>query len=82
MNEETTVPVRFRLRELLDARVPALSQSELARRSGISFVTVNAIANNRTAQVSLGTLDRLCDVLGCDPGELLTRERSRARKRA
>jgi len=41
-----------------------MSQSELSRRSGVSLVTVNAIANNRTKQVSLETLNNLCKALG------------------
>lgn len=67
------VPVRFRLQELLDSREPPMSQSELARRAKISFVTVNSIANNRTSQVSLNTLDALSKALGIEPGELLER---------
>ena len=69
--------VRFRLHEVLEERErrgEPLSQSELSRRSGVSFTTINAIANNRTAQVSLKTLDALCDVLGLEPGDLLERE--------
>lgn len=73
--------IRFRLRELLEAQTPPLGQSELARRSGVSFVTVNAIANNRTAQIKLATLDALCTALGCEPGELLARGGGRTGKR-
>jgi DNA-binding Xre family transcriptional regulator len=72
------MPVRFRLQALLDAYDPPMSQSELARRSGVSLVTVNAIANNRTKQVSLETLDALSRALGVEPGELLE---STSRKR-
>lgn len=64
---------RFRLQELLDAS--AMSQSELARRSGISLVTVNKIAQNRSNQVSLKTLDALSKVLKCQPGDLLKRRK-------
>jgi putative transcriptional regulator len=72
------VTVRFRLQQLLDER--EMSQSELARKSGVSFVTVNGMANNRTAQVSLKTLDALCSALGVPPGELLEREPAAKRK--
>jgi DNA-binding Xre family transcriptional regulator len=72
--------VGFRLQELLDAHDPPMSQSELARRSGISFVTINGIANNRTAMVSLKTLGALASALGVQPGDLLVGER-RPRKR-
>lgn len=66
------VAVRFRLKAVLDDA--EMSQSELARRSGLSLVTVNNIATNRTKQVSLATLDALCAALGVDPGALLERE--------
>ena len=67
-----SVPVRFRLEEMLDDR--EMSQTELSRLSGVSLVTVNAIKQNRTRQVSLDTLDKLCGALKCEPGELLARE--------
>jgi putative transcriptional regulator len=71
--------VRFRLSSVLEAT--GTSQRELARRSGVSLVTINAIANNRTTRVDLATLDALCDVLDVDPGELLEREGKRKRAR-
>jgi putative transcriptional regulator len=64
---------RFRLRELLDAHDPPMNQSELARDSGVSIVTVNAIANNRTTRVDLATLDAIARVLGVEPGDLIER---------
>jgi len=69
---------RFRLQELLDAA--EMSQSELARQSGVSLVTVNKIAQNRSNQVSLKTLDALSKVLRCEPGDLLEREPKGRRK--
>ena len=60
-----------------------MSQGELARRSEVSLVTVNAIANNRTKRVDLETLDKLCGALAkllgrrVAPGELLDHEPSK-----
>ncbi len=79
MLQAPEMPVRFVLQELLDSQTPPMSQSELARRSGISLVTVNAIANNRTKQVSLETLDSICRALDVEPGALLARDRKRGR---
>jgi len=73
----TALAVRFRLHELLRERREAgdeMSQSELSRRSGVSMTTINAMANNKTAQVSLATLDALSRALGVEPGALLERE--------
>ena len=73
------MPARFRLQGLLDSRDPAVSQSELSRRSGVSLTTINRMANNLTAQVSLKTLDALSAVLSqelgrrIEPGDLIER---------
>ena len=61
---------RFRLREELDDQ---MSQSELAREAGVSFATVNRLCTNATTRVDLDTLDRLSEVLGCEPGDLIER---------
>lgn len=78
MNGTLEMGARFRLQELLDA--VGMSQSELARQSGVSLVTVNKIAQNRSNQVSLKTLDALSKVLKCEPGDLLERESKRRPK--
>jgi putative transcriptional regulator len=54
-----------------------MSQTELARLSGVSLVTVNAMTQNRTKQFSLLTLDKICGALKCQPGDLLERKRGR-----
>ncbi|HEY4131661.1 MAG TPA: helix-turn-helix transcriptional regulator [Gemmatimonadaceae bacterium] len=75
------VPTRFRLQELLEQRKPPMSQTELAKKAGLSFATVNRLCTNATSQVSLETLDKLADVLGVEPGELLEREGKRRKGR-
>lgn len=65
------MPTRFRLRAILTEM--GISQGELSRRSGVSIVTVSAIANNHTTMVKLETLDRLASALGIHPGALLER---------
>ncbi len=69
--------VRFRLHEFLRLRREAgqeMSQSERSRRSGGTMTTINAMDNNKAAQVSLAALDVLCGTPGVEPGELLGRE--------
>lgn len=67
---------RFCLQRLLDEQVPPMNQSELARNSGVSLVTINAIANNRTTQVHLETLDRIAAALDdVAPGDLIESDR-------
>jgi putative transcriptional regulator len=75
MQEAATMAVQFRLAAVLEAA--EMSQRELAKHSGVSLVTVNAIANNNTTRVDLATLDKLCAALDVEPGELLEREGKR-----
>jgi DNA-binding Xre family transcriptional regulator len=75
---EFGMAVRFRLSAILET--VGMSQSELARRSKVSYVTINAMANNRTKQVSLATLDAICGALDVAPGDLLERDAKRGRK--
>lgn len=75
-----TVAVTFRLRAVLEEADPPITQAELQRRSGVSMTTINAMVLNKTRQVSLETLDKLCaalsELLGraVPPGELLERQ--------
>ena len=65
------VPTSFCLSEILVRR--DLSQRELARLSGVSYVTINRLCRNTTSQVALATLDRVADALGVSPGSLITK---------
>lgn len=64
---------RFHLAELLAAS--EMSQRELARKSGITLVTINRMCANHTEGVTLRTLDKLATALGVEPGELIVREK-------
>jgi DNA-binding Xre family transcriptional regulator len=65
--------VRFRLAELLDATEPAMTQAELAGRSGVSPTIINRMVKNHAGQVSLATLGKLSAALGVEPGDLIER---------
>jgi transcriptional regulator with XRE-family HTH domain len=52
-------------------RARGLSQSDLARLSGLSPGTVNRIERGRIVRPHRVTLAVLAATLGCDPGELL-----------
>lgn len=51
----------------------------LARDSDVSIVTINAMARNRTRQVHLDTIDKLCKALGVEPGALFVVEKRRGK---
>ncbi len=69
----------FSLSTLLERA--GLSQSELARQSGVGLRTVSRLCRNETAQVSLDTLDRIASVLRVEPGDLIVRESPKKRAR-
>ena len=75
MTQALAMAAQFCLADLLGRSEEdgGMSQSELARRSGVSLVTINAIANGRTVQVKLDTLDKLARALKVEPGELIER---------
>lgn len=65
-------PLRFRLQQVIDER--KTSQSELSRKSGVSFATISRMCRNVTGQVSLEILDRLAEALDVFPSQLLDKE--------
>jgi DNA-binding Xre family transcriptional regulator len=67
------MPVRFRLKELLEEA--GISQSEAGRASGVSYATINRMCTNATRRVSLDILDQLARFLKCEPGDLLESKR-------
>ncbi|MBR6741010.1 MAG: helix-turn-helix transcriptional regulator [Clostridia bacterium] len=48
-----------------------ISLNELAQRVGISNVNLSKIKNNKVTAIRFSTLAAICDVLQCDPGDIL-----------
>ena len=48
-----------------------MSLNELAERIGISNVNLSKIKNNKVTAVRFSTLAGICDVLKCQPGDIL-----------
>lgn len=48
-----------------------MSVSELADRIGITPVNVSVLKNGRAKAIRFSTLDRICAVLDCQPGDVL-----------
>jgi len=48
-----------------------ISLGELAERVGISNVNLSKIKNNKVTAVRFSTLAAICEVLQCEPGDLL-----------
>jgi putative transcriptional regulator len=66
---EDAAPIQVRLDELLAARGMTLTQ--LSERVGITIVNLSILKNGRARAIRFSTLAALCDVLGCQPGDLL-----------
>jgi putative transcriptional regulator len=48
-----------------------ISLGELAARVGISNVNLSNIKTGKISAIRFSTLDAICDVLGCQPGDIL-----------
>jgi putative transcriptional regulator len=64
--------VRIHLDRLLVER--GLTLTELAEQVGITVVNLSILKNGRAKAIRFTTLTRLCQVLDCQPGDLLSVE--------
>lgn len=58
------------LDELLASR--GMTLTELAERVGVTIVNLSVLKNNRARAVRFSTLTAICDVLDCEPGDVLS----------
>lgn len=61
--------IHVRLDEVLRER--GMTLTELSHRVEISVVNLSILKNGHARAMRFSTLIRLCDVLGCQPGDLL-----------
>lgn len=50
----------------------AMTLTELAARVGVTVVNLSVLKNDRARAVRFSTLTAVCDVLQCQPGDLLS----------
>ncbi|MDQ0619215.1 helix-turn-helix domain-containing protein [Arthrobacter globiformis] len=62
--------IHCRLDELLADR--GMTLTELSRRVGVSLVNLSVLKNDRAKAIRFSTLTAVCEVLGCEVGDLLT----------
>ncbi|NUW30498.1 helix-turn-helix transcriptional regulator [Nonomuraea sp. SMC257] len=62
--------IEVHLDQLLEER--GMTLVELAERVGITNVNLSILKNNRAKAIRFSTLARICEVLGCQPGDLLS----------
>jgi putative transcriptional regulator len=62
--------IEVHLDKLLTAQDMTLT--ELADRAGITIANLSILKNGRARAIRFSTLTRLCEILRCQPGDLLT----------
>jgi len=68
--EEAPHRVTCHLDRLLADR--GMTLTELADRVGVSVVNLSVLKNDRARAVRFSTLTAICDVLDCQPGDVLS----------
>jgi len=51
-----------------------MTLTELSERVGVSVVNLSILKNGHARAIRFSTLTRLCQALGCQPGDLLTHD--------
>ena len=57
-----------------------ISLNELADRVGIANVNLSKIKTGKVSAIRFSTLDAICDVLDCQPGDILEFQRDEKNK--
>jgi len=52
-----------------------ISAQDLAKRIGITQANLSILKNNKGKAIRFSTLDKLCEVLDCKPGDILDYEK-------
>ncbi|MFZ3102801.1 MAG: helix-turn-helix transcriptional regulator [Desulfitobacteriaceae bacterium] len=61
--------IEIKISEMLGRR--KMTQKALAEATGIRPNTISAMWHGRIKRLEIDQLDRICESLGCQPGELL-----------
>ena len=61
--------IKFKVKVMLAAL--NMTQRELAKRTGIRPPTVSAICTGSVKHIPVEALDKICDVLDCQPADLM-----------
>ena len=63
---------KLNVKNLLDTT--GKSQYWLAKQTGISANNISKIYNGETVNIRLDTINKLCNVLNCTPGDLFKKD--------
>ncbi|MFD5696792.1 helix-turn-helix domain-containing protein [Streptomyces lasiicapitis] len=72
MPEEELHGIRIHLDRVLAER--GMTLTELSARVDITVVNLSVLKNGRAKAIRFSTLSRICEVLQCQPGDLITHD--------
>ena len=61
--------IKFKVKVMLAMR--EMTQKELAEKTGIRPPTISAICTGTIKHLPVDVLERICDVLNCQPGDIV-----------
>ena len=61
--------IKFKVKVMLAMR--EMTQKELAENTGIRPTTISAICTGTIKHLPVDVLERICDVLDCQPGDII-----------
>ena len=61
--------IKFKVKVMLAMR--EMTQKELAEKTGIRPPTISAICTGTIKHLPVDVLERICDVLNCQPGDII-----------
>ena len=63
------MPIILRLDRMMADR--KISLNELSEKEGVANVNLSKMKNGRISAIRFSTLEAICDVLDCQPGDIL-----------
>ncbi|MBQ8830107.1 MAG: helix-turn-helix transcriptional regulator [Oscillospiraceae bacterium] len=67
------MPIILRLDRVMADR--KMSLNELSEKVGVANVNLSKLKNGHVSAIRFSTLEAICDVLDCQPGDILEYER-------
>ena len=67
------MPIILRLDRVMADR--KMSQNELSEKGGVANVNLSKLKNGHVSAIRFSTLEAICDVLDCQPGDILEYKR-------
>ena len=72
------MPIILRLDRVMADR--KISLNELSEKVGVANVNLSKLRNGRVSAIRFSTLEAICDVLDCQPGDILEFQRESDKK--